>query len=347
VKIDGIYSMLLSILLSVPQGSVLGPLFFLLFINDFAMLMKNLTCVLFADDTTLSKSDHDLDELVRSFDDELQFLDCWCKHNRLDINWSKTYFMFVTAKRIKLPSEIIFKGKKIGAVQSFELLGVTIDNKLSFSKYVGYLKNAVNKKLHSIKRIFYLPTAVKIQFFKTFVMPYFDYCSSLFIYFSKEMLQKLVNYYNYSLFRLIGFQSVVKCSADYNNVNNQLAKYNLMNFQHRILNKLLIFSHKILNSLNGPINLKASFEKKSDLNRTYSLRNDNELMHPKISKINNHGERTFAYCFTKLINNICIEDINLDFNFFKSRVKNNINIHFNKFVTLFVRFDLNYKIFYK
>ncbi len=232
-------------------------------------------------------------------------------------------------------------------VQSFELLGVTIDNKLSFSKYVGYLKNAVNKKLHSIKRIFYLPTAVKIQFFKTFVMPYFDYCSSLFIYFSKEMLQKLVNYYNYSLFRLIGFQSVVKCSADYNNVNNQLAKYNLMNFQHRILNKLLIFSHKILNSLNGPINLKASFEKKSDLNRTYSLRNDNELMHPKISKINKQGERTFAYCFTKLINNICIEDINLDFNFFKSRVKNNINIHFNKFVTLFVRFDLNYKIFYK
>ena len=87
--------------------------------------------------------------------------------------------MFVTAKRIKLPTEIIFKDKKIEVVPSFKLLGVEIDNKLSFSQYVGELKRSINKKLYSIKRIFYLPTAVKIQFFKTFVMPYFDYCSSL------------------------------------------------------------------------------------------------------------------------------------------------------------------------
>ena len=48
--------------------------------------------------------------------------------------------MFVTAKRIKLPTEIIFKDKKIEVVPSFKLLGVEIDNKLSFSQYVGELK---------------------------------------------------------------------------------------------------------------------------------------------------------------------------------------------------------------
>jgi len=232
-------------------------------------------------------------------------------------------------------------------VPSFKLLGVEIDNKLSFSQYVGELKRTINKKLYSIKRIFYLPTAVKIQFFKTFVMPYFDYCSSLFIYFSKEMLQKIANYYNYSLFRLIGFTSNVRCSVDYRDVNNSLGKYNLMNFQHRILSKLLIFSHKILNSVNGPINLKNSLEKKSSLNRTYSLRNDNEFIPPRISDKNNYGERTFAYFFTKLINNICIKDINLDLNFFKIIVNNNINIYFNDFVFLFEKFDLNYKTFQK
>ncbi len=138
VKIDGIFSMLLIILLSVPQGSVLGPLFFLLFINDMVILMKKLECVLLADDTILSKSGHDLDEIMNSFNAELQFLDYWCKHNRLDINWTKTYFMFVTAKRIKLPTEIIFKDKKIEVVPSFKLLGVEIDNKLSFSQYIHF-----------------------------------------------------------------------------------------------------------------------------------------------------------------------------------------------------------------
>jgi len=99
--------------------------------------------------------------------------------------------------------------------------------------------------------------------------------------------------------------------------------------------------------VNGPINLKNSLEKKSSLNRTYSLRNDNEFIPPRISDKNNYGERTFAYFFTKLINNICIKDINLDLNFFKIIVNNNINIYFNDFVFLFEKFDLNYKTFQK
>jgi hypothetical protein len=95
----------MDILLGVPQGSILGPLFFLLMINDLAFIIE-LMCKLFADDTTLGDFDNDLDRLIKRFVEKLKVLLEWFYYNKLDINWSKTFFMFVTNRRIKLPKEI-------------------------------------------------------------------------------------------------------------------------------------------------------------------------------------------------------------------------------------------------
>ncbi len=175
-----------SIDLGVPQGSVLGPLFFLIFINDLAFTLE-LICKMFADDTTLYESNADLNELISSFKNKLGPLIEWCKYNKLDINWSKTFFMFVTNKHIKnkLPKEIKINDTSVKVVDSFKLLGVTIDNGLNFTKYTSDIRITINRKLFGIKRLFYLSTSVKIQFFKTFILPYFDYCLSLLIYFPK------------------------------------------------------------------------------------------------------------------------------------------------------------------
>ncbi len=95
----------------------------------------------------------------------------------LDINWSKTYVMFIKYnKQQKTPSELIFGGQKIKVVNQFKLLGVTIDDNLMFTRFVSDTCASVNKKMFSIKRLFYLSHAVKVQFFKTFCLPYFDYC---------------------------------------------------------------------------------------------------------------------------------------------------------------------------
>ena len=108
--------------------------------------------------------------------------------------------MFVTNKRVKLPNEIfvntkIVNGKivetKVRVVSSFKLLGVTIDKKLNFSEHCSNIKRIVNRKLYSIKRLFFLCTSVKIHFFKRFILPYFDYCLSLIIYFPPSAYQSL------------------------------------------------------------------------------------------------------------------------------------------------------------
>ena len=135
--------------------------------------------------------------------------------------------MFVTNKRVNLPYEFEIDGNKITVVTSFKLLGVTIDQKLNFAQYVGDLKRTINRRMYSIKRLFFLPTAVKIQFVKTFLLPHFDYCSSLYIYFSKALLQKLSNCYNYCLYKLIGFKHTVITSNDFNILNNINIKWKL------------------------------------------------------------------------------------------------------------------------
>jgi hypothetical protein len=84
--------------------------------------------------------------------------------------------MFATSKRIKAPKEIeIAAGISVRVVEQFKLLGVTIDNKLNFETYASMIKKSVNRKLYNIKRLFYLCQSVKLQFFKSFIMPHFDY----------------------------------------------------------------------------------------------------------------------------------------------------------------------------
>jgi hypothetical protein len=126
-----------------------------------------------------------------------------------------TFFMFITNKRVKLPKEITVGSKlvndksediKVSVVDMFKILGVTIDNKLNFVEHCSNLKKIVNKKLYSIKRLFFLCTSVKIHFFKTFILPYFDYCLSLIIYFPLSAYQTLNNCFNRCLYKLFKFK---------------------------------------------------------------------------------------------------------------------------------------------
>ena len=81
----------------------------------------DLICKLFADNTTLGDVDKDLNTLIFRFIKKLQVLLDWCYFNKLDINWSKAFFMFLTNKRVKLPKEIIVNSVKVSVVTSFKL----------------------------------------------------------------------------------------------------------------------------------------------------------------------------------------------------------------------------------
>ena len=101
----------------------------------------------------------------------------------------------------EFPNSINILGNDVNVVTSFKLLGITIDNKLNFKQYASDIRKAINHKLYSIKKLFYLSFNVKLQFLKTFILPYFDYCSTIIIYFNKTLIQKIANYFYICLFK--------------------------------------------------------------------------------------------------------------------------------------------------
>ena len=121
-----------------------------------------------------------------------------------------------------------------------------------------------------------------------------------------------------------------------NTHNNKLERFGLQNFHHRLLIKLLTFSHKIINEPEAPVELKRQL-KSSDTSRVKTLRNQNNII-TSFATNNKSGEQTFSYIFPRLINCTIINDIFIKFNFFKSRVVNNINLYIfkvSKIVSIF------------
>jgi hypothetical protein len=144
---------------------------------------------------------------------------------------------------------------------------------------------------------------------------------------------------------LLGLKTTIVNSKDYNKLNNLLEKNGLANFQH-IIARTTTFFFKIVNAADAPTNLAKSLINNEDLEKNYMLKKIGHYETPRISDLNNFGVNTFEFYISKFINNFCIKDIRLDFNFFKKMVNNNINLIFDKFVELFPKFHLNYYCYF-
>jgi hypothetical protein len=261
-----------------------------------------------------------------------------CKYNQLFINYDKTHLMFITNRhKIVQPKTIIMNNKEINVVQDFKLLGVTIDNKLNFNKYVSEVKKKIYCKLYSIKRLYQLSFDDRLQFFKTFVLPHFDYCLSLCIYKNKQTFSRFGRMY-YKCIKLLF--SINLTLSDIIDTNRILSVYNLFSYQHRILYRLLLFIYKIKNDSLAPKQLKFYLETTKKGTSQMVLRPRKAI--PLDLVKNRNGEKTFFIFAKKLIN--CLDLLpyfSLSFKEFKSTIlndfnKNNLFIH--NFVNLFNKF---------
>lgn len=125
----------------VPQGSILGPLLFLVYINDLPTCLNNTTCILYADDTTILTGDTNLDALTEKLNRDLENIVAWCIKNALQINPTKTkYLIFNTPNKqpASVPS-LCCNGNVIPVSNTATFLGVLLDTHLKYNLHVQSL----------------------------------------------------------------------------------------------------------------------------------------------------------------------------------------------------------------
>ena len=192
---NGINSDYLKITCGVPQGSVLGPLFFLIYINDIVNRIGNEYIKLYADDTVIFVEGNNELELQNKMQGLLDIFSQWCKENKLSINADKTKFMcFGTRQRIKKIKNIKMSlmNTKIQQVPSYKYLGITLDTGLNFKLQIQQTIKKVSHKLYVLSKVRkFLSINSAILIYKTMILPYFDYGDIVYMFINKCELNKL------------------------------------------------------------------------------------------------------------------------------------------------------------
>ena len=187
----------------VPQGSIIGPLLFLVYINDLPSCLKNSHPRMYADDTSITIPGENSHELQTTMQGELSALNLWLKVNKLSLNVAKTEFMIVSSRQ-KLEAvadnhciNLNIEGKIIKRVDHAKSLGRYIDKNLSWSKHIEEISKKISSGIGALKRIRpFISQNIAVQIYKALVEPHFEYCSPVWHGINNKLsdkLQKLQN----------------------------------------------------------------------------------------------------------------------------------------------------------
>ena len=194
VKINSKFSEWKTITKGVPQGSVLGPLLFNIFINDIFLSLDQSKLCNYADDNTIWIEGTDKEDISTKLEREMKVINQWFQDNAMQLNGDKCKLMMISSKpnniekcSINVNQQIIKEEDKV------KLLGITIDNQLKFDSHIKNMCKEAGKKINALARIApYLNENKRKLLMKTFVLTFFNYCPLVWMYCSRKN-NKLIN----------------------------------------------------------------------------------------------------------------------------------------------------------
>ena len=201
VRVSETNSELKNITCGVPQGSILGPLLFLIYIIDLSAVSQITFPIMYADDTNIFIRGKDLPKMEHNLNIEIQNISQWLKANKPSLNIKKTCTMTFSnipsvRKRI---NNIYIDGTQIDTVSHAQFLGVIIDNKINWNEHIKYTCKKISKSVGifwKIKNKVNKKTLINLYY--TFIYPFIIYCNIVWgrapkIYLSKiHILQKQI-----------------------------------------------------------------------------------------------------------------------------------------------------------
>ena len=164
----------------VPQGSILGPLLFSIYINDFTNCLKFGEAIMFADDTTLVFHDKDVTKLKEEANSDLLSAADWLSENKLSLNIKKTNYMFFNpSKSVSDELELNIMNEKIDKVTTQKFLGVIFDNKLQWKDHINHIISKLNSCLGACRRALpFLSHSALYTIYHSLMQSHIDYCNT-------------------------------------------------------------------------------------------------------------------------------------------------------------------------
>lgn len=176
VNVNSYFSSETNIRIGIPQGSVMGCLLFLVYINDFPNLMNNCHTVLFADDSNFSFRGSSLAATISQCNSELKKFYDWTVSNKMTINYDKTSYMIISTRNFHQVEEVYINRKVIEGTKCHKFLGITIDSNLKFDRHIAEISNKIAKSVGILYKLSnFLPHSTMKSLYFSFVHSYLSY----------------------------------------------------------------------------------------------------------------------------------------------------------------------------
>ena len=251
VELNGTSSSWLEITCGVPQGSILGPLLFLIYINDMPLVCKTVKVLLFADDTNIEA----IGCCYADVSEDLKNLNRWLDQNKLVLNMTKTTQINFKNNSFKKKFSLCETEINIDVVCKY--LGIKIDSKLSFKTHIDYVKKKISKQCGILAKLrHYVPREQLIRYYKTNIAPILQYGALVYCCCSFSNLNPLYILQKKAL-KTIYFRKRHESCEDI------FSKHELLSIYELHIYELLKFVLKAINNLHSQTYCNNLYTKKS------------------------------------------------------------------------------------